>query len=121
MNQFKDNLVILQKEQNILIKDFEKKINEKQIMKNELGNKINKLNNDIDKLYIRKNALKKNKSELYEKKGQDEYNYIDEKTLINKIKELEDLYKELTIKNNTNPRNQTLYNLILQNENTELN
>ena len=120
MNQFKDNLVILKTDQNILIKDFEKKINEKQIMKNELGNKINKLNNDIDKLYIRKNELKKTKSELYEKMGKDQYNYIDEKTLINKIKELEDLCKQLTSKNNPNSRNQTLSNLILQNENTEI-
>ena len=120
MNEYKDKLVFLQTDKNILIKDYEKKINEKQNLKKELGNKINKLNNDIDKLKIRINNLKKTKCELYEKMGQDQYKYIDEKTLKNKIKELEDLCVKLTIKNNPNSRNQPLSNLILQSENTDI-
>ena len=120
MNQFKDKLVFLKTDQNILINDFEKKLNEKQNLKKELGNKINKLNNDIDKMYIRINDLKKTKSELYKKMGEEQSKFIDEKTLRNKIKQLEDLCIKLTIKNNPNSRNQTLSNLILQSENTEI-
>lgn len=52
--------------------------------------------------------------------GQDQYKYIDEKTLKNKIKELEELCVKLTIKNNPNSRNQPLSNLILQSENTDI-
>ncbi len=120
MNQFKDKLVFLKTDQNILINDFEKKLNEKQNLKKELGNKIKKLNNDIDKMYIRINDLKKTKSELYKKMGEEQSKFIDEKTLRNKIKQLEDLCIKLTIKNNPNSRNQTLSNLILQSENTEI-
>ena len=119
MNEYKTKLNILQTNKKEIFDEYEKILKEKKNKKKDFENQIKNLNNDIELQKKKKIELKKTKSDLYKKMEENTNNFDDEKTLVLKIKELEDLCVKLSI-NNQNSRNISLTHLILNSENFEI-
>lgn len=119
MNEYKTKLNLLQKNKKEFFDEYEKILKEKKNKKKDFEIQIKNINNDIELLKKKKIELKKTKSDLYKKMEENTNNFDDEKTLVEKIKELEDLCVKLSI-NNQNSRNISLTHLILNSENFEI-
>ena len=119
MNEYKTKLNLLQTNKKEIFDEYEKKLKEKKNKKKDFENQMKNINNDIELQKKKKIELKKTKSDLYKKMEENTNNFDDEKTLVLKIKELEDLCENLSI-NNQNSRNISLTHLILNSENFEI-
>ncbi len=119
MNEYKTKLNLLQKNKKEFFDEYEKILKEKKNKKKDFEIQIKNINNDIELQKKKKIELKKTKSDLYKKMEENTNNFDDEKTLVEKIKELEDLCVKLSI-NNQNSRNISLTHLILNSENFEI-
>ncbi len=119
MNEYKTKLNLLQKNKKEFFDEYEKILKEKKNKKKDFEIQIKNINNDIELQKKKKIELKKTKSDLYKKMEENTNIFDDEKTLVEKIKELEDLCVKLSI-NNQNSRNISLTHLILNSENFEI-
>ena len=119
MNEYKTKLNLLQTNKKEIFDEYEKILKEKKNKKKDFEIQIKNINNDIELQKKKKIELKKTKSDLYKKMEENTNNFDDEKTLVLKIKELEDLCVKLSI-NNQNSRNISLTHLILNSENFEI-